>query len=380
MKHSILSAGIFISILFWFVSCSDEPNATGISIIPDTLRIESIVSASTRDTTVVVRIGGFSSSLLTGKTGTYEARTIMEFVISGYSSSFIIDSAVVNLRLNYKFVDSVGALGFQAHNMARTWDRNTFTWDSVAGSYDATPSGSFLKSITPQDTIISFKLDTALARLWWQNGSGSMMFVPSAGSAIIAGFSNVLSADQDSRPELVVSYRNTADTTDTTLTIKRRTVRAVFVAGDDITSVPTGSYVQSGISRRCILQFDSLAVPPLASITEAVLEVAVDNSNSLTNSFTRDSVYVHMLRRLSPPYDSLALQIICKPVTESGQKYFRADIRPIVQQWISREPNVGLLLRTYSEFTSLDKFAIYNSASSEMLRPKIKITYTQLPK
>ena len=46
----------------------------------------------------------------------------------------------------------------------------------------------------------------------------------------------------------------------------------------------------------------------------------------------------------------------------------------IVQQWITREPNYGLVLRAYGEFLGFDRFAIQGSAAA--VRPKLIITYT----
>jgi hypothetical protein len=372
---ALLVAFAFVAGLI-LTSCSDEPNATGIGLIPDTLHIGTIVAATTGDTTVRVNIGGNSANLLTGKSGTYEARTIMEFLLPTYDATAVIDSAVVSLTIRYRFPDSTGDLGFEAHAMNRTWSAPTFKWDSLAGSYDAAVAGSFLKTISPADTVISFRVDTALARQWWINGSVSLQLVPSPASSIIAGFSNVLATGEDSRPGIVISYH--VPTVDS-LTIVRKSPRVVFVATDDLQPVAPELSLQAGVTRRAILRFDSLGVPPLASITSAVFEVAVDGANSITNSFTRDSLYVHLLRKNAAPYDSLAIQILCQPVVEGGQKYFRGDIRSIVQQWISREPNLGLLLRTYGDFTTLDKFSLYDASAPLALQPKIRITYTILP-
>ncbi len=359
-------------------SCSDEPNATGVSLIPDTLHIGTLIAPLTGDTTVRTRIGGNAANLLTGKSGTYEARSLMEFLFtpSDLVSGIVIDSAVLTLKVLYRFPDSTGDLGFEAHAMTRTWDAKTFNWDSLPGSASATSAGSFLKTITSADTLIRVQLDTAQIRTWWQTGNVTLQLVPSPASGIIAGFSNILSTVEDTRPDILISYHNaTVDS----LKLERRSPRVVFVATDDLLPVPAGLTLQAGVARRALLRFDSLSVPPLASITSAVFEVAVDGANSITNGFTRDSLYVYLLRKTTAPYDSLAVQIVCTPVTEGGQKYFRGDIRAIVQQWISREPNKGLLLRTLGDFTTMDKFTLYDGTASAALQPKIKITYTLLP-
>jgi hypothetical protein len=370
------SAAAALLLAATFLSCSKDPNATGFNLLPDSLRVGTLVVTTTGDTTVRVRLGGNGAQILFGKSGTYEARSVMEFFFPAYDSSAVIDSAVVRLRIRYRFPDSVGALGFEVHAMNRTWNASTFTWDSVAGSYDAAVAGTFLQSISPADSIISFRLDTAFVRTWWKAGGISIMLVPSPASGIVAGYTNILTSTEDTRPGLVVSYRSGA--TDS-LTIVRKSGRVVFVATDDLEPVSTALMLQAGVARRAIFRFDSLGIPPLASVTSAVFEVAVDTAASIRNVFTRDSLYVHLLRRNSPPYDSLALQILCGSVTVDGQKFFRADIRSIVQQWISREPNLGVLLRAYGDFSTLDKFVLYDASAPVALQPKIRITYTLLP-
>src|SRR5512140_2237412 len=164
-----------------FSSCSDEPNATGIGLIPDSLHLRTLVVPVTGDTSVRVRIGGNAANLLTGKSGTYEARSLMEFLFtpSDLVSGIVLDSAVLTLKVLYRFPDSTGDLGFEAHAMTKTWEATTFKWDSLAGSTNAAVAGSFLKTITPADTLIRVHLDTALVRQWWLTGNVTLQLVPS---------------------------------------------------------------------------------------------------------------------------------------------------------------------------------------------------------
>lgn len=366
----MLLAATFLS------SCSDEPNATGIGLIPDSLHVGTIVVTSNADTSVRVRLGGNGATILVGKSGTYEARSIMEFNLGSYDSTAAVDSAVVTLRLRYAFPAPSGDLGFEVHAMARTWSASTFTWDSLAGSTDAAVAGTYLGTVSPGDSALSFRVDPALARAWWKAGNISLQLVPSPASGIVVGFGNTFTTTEDTRAAFVLHYHT--GSTDS-LTVSPKAARVLFIATDDLQTTTTGLTLQAGVARRGLIRFDSLAVPPLASITSAVLELAVDTLASITNSYTRDSLYVHLLRKDAAPWDSLALQLICSPATESGQKYYRADVRSIVQQWISREPNLGVLVRAYGDFQTLDKIVLHDGSALPALRPKIRITYTLLP-
>ena len=379
VRSRFLAAPLAAILLFaatFLSSCSDEPNATGIGLIPDSLHIGTIVVTANADTSVRVRLGGNGATILVGKSGTYEARSIMEFNLGSYDSTAAIDSAVVTLRLRYAFPATSGDLGFEVHAMARTWAASTITWDSLAGSTDAAVAGTFLAALAPGDSVVSFRLDTTLVRTWWKAGNVSLQLVPSPGSSIVVGFGNTFTTTEDSRAAFVLNYHT--GSTDS-LTLSPKASRVLFVATDDLQTTPTGLTLQAGVARRGLIRFDSLAVPPLASITSAVLELTVDTLASITNAYTRDSIYVHLLRKNIAPWDSLALQLLCTPVTEGGQKYYRADVRSLVQQWVSREPNLGVLVRAYGDFSTLDKIVLHDGSAPLALQPKIRITYTLLP-
>jgi hypothetical protein len=135
-------------------------------------------------------------------------------------------------------------------------------------------------------------------------------------------------------------------------------------------------FAQAGVSYRARVLFDSLTIPTNASITQAIIEFPVDGSLSLTNVHTRDSLIVHLLRKNTFPFDSLALGTLCVPALNGSQKIYRATITPLVQQWVTREPNYGLVIRAFGEFFNLDRFALYGSSGPAGLQPKLIITYT----
>ena len=94
---------------------------------------------------------------------------------------------------------------------------------------------------------------------------------------------------------------------------------------------------------------------------------------------SRDTLTVSFVQDRSLPLDSLVLSGLAYPVTVNGSKIYRADIKTYVQLWNTREPNAGIVLRTLGELGTLDQVGLYNSAATDSLRPRIRITYTQFP-
>ena len=378
MKIPRLLVVIFFLLLIWLLGCSDEPNEVGIGILPpgDALRIDSLTARATFDTTFLARINGSSGTLLVGKYQNLEARTLLQFDnLSNLPTGARLDSASISFRTNYRFKDSTGELGFSAYKVLREWSPSTVIWDSItpSGTYD-TLVGTFTSVVQPSDSVVNFKLDTAYVRQLLLNGKGSIILVPSITSRIVVGFSHTLSLFSDTRPELFIYFQDsTADTA------KYRSSVGIFVANGDIPSSMNLLYLQSGIVYRSIIRFDSLDIPKKASVTQATLEVTIEQDSSLLNKYSRDSLLVFLLRKNSLPFDDIALGTICSPVMGGTQKINRADIRSIVQQWVTRGQNYGVVLRTFAEFTSLDRFALHGSRSATNLQPRLRITYTVLP-
>ena len=378
---------LFIPVLLFSVmsGCSDEPSAVGIGLLPpqDSIRIDSIQTKATSDTTFLARISGSSSTLLIGRHDSLEARTLLLFNgISNIPGGSRIDSAGITFRINSRFRDSTGALGFTAYKMLRTWDPRTILWDStlISGTYNAdtvigtSPPPYFIEV---RDSVLKMKVDTTYIHELQRNDQGSMILIPSITSKIVLGFSNYADPFVDFGPELSISYRDSSS--DTARTFTRKASLRAFVANDQLPPTTPLVYLEAGISYRGVIRFDSLPIPPRVSITQATLELSIDNNTSLLNNFTRDSLVVYLLRKNTPPFDSLALGALCEPIKIGTQKMYRADIKSIVQQWVTRERNYGILLRTYGEYTTLDRFAFYGAASQDTLRPRVTLKYTVLP-
>lgn len=375
------TASAFLALLLVLAAsgCSDEPNGVGAGLLPgsDSLRVSTAEVRATGDTTFLRRIRGSSTTLLLGSDQGVQARTLLLFAgLSLVPSSATLDSAVLRLRIVYHFKDSSGFAGIEAHRFTRPFTAESFTWDTTtaAGAYSDTVSGSLLQSITPADTLIAVRIDTALIRQWMQTDNGSMILLPTGNTVI--GIGNTTSATADTRALLTVSYHDSADTT---ITLARAATLGAFVADGTIPMPSDRVVLQSGVVTRGIIRFDSLPIPRQASITQAFLELPIDTAASLLNSYSNDNLIVYLLRGTTAPWDSVALGTAGTPVTENGQKFYRAGVKSTVQQWLTRQPNLGIVVRATGEFNTLDRFVLYGAEAAPGLRPRLKITYTVLP-
>lgn len=359
--------------------CSDDPGDIGKGLISpnDLLNIDSLTVYAAADTTFLNRVFGTGTTLI-GKYQETEARAAIQFVgFTSISSTAIIDSAVLTLITNYQFKDANGTIGFTVHEMTKSWSQDSLTWDSTLSTslYDPNPVAAFLKNLTSSDTAINIHVDSLVRKyvLAGTNAPNGIILLPNLiSSTIVAGSKNITGVE--TRPKLKIYYRNTAP--DTTLTLTLLSSQRTFVANAPHPFSPGTMFTQAGVAYRARIQFDSLAIPKKASITEAIIEFSIDGPQSITNQHTRDSLIVHLLRKNTYPFDSLALGTLCIPALNGAQKVYRATITPLVQQWVTREPNYGLVVRAYGEFFNLDRFALFGASAPAGLRPKLIITYT----
>lgn len=382
MKHIhniVILALILIGI---FYGCSDDPGIFGSGLISptDTLSVATVELFSTADTSFLYRFSG-TSHLMVGKylngTTNIEACGLTQFSgISTVPDSAIIDTAYITLHLNYSVPDTIGNVRFGVYEMNVGWNQTTFLWDSLKDSYNPTVKYDFQQSFTGLKDI-NILIDS-LAEKWVRNKidkpNGILLEPGIDGSNIIIGSRLLTLADQS--PKLTIAYHITGDT------IKHFSTNAVqttFVSNGTFPIVDTTILIQGGIGHRGKMQFDLSSLPQRISITRAILELSSDTTDQISKTLTHDSLLVHLIRKSYYPFDSTALGTLCVPTIKNGQKVYRADIKAIVQTWLVREPNNGLLIRPYAENYSLDHFALFNNKAASHLKPKLSIIYTKLP-
>ncbi len=378
---SILFVVFIISIIG--IGCSDEPSELGLGLISpeDTLKLSSIVTKATTDSTFLYRIAG-ASRLMIGNYSDLETNiqscAMIQFTgFKDIPKNSIIESAVIKIPINYTFGDSSHLMVMETHEILRSWSKDSFIWDSIDNNfYNSAPDSTFLLRISETDTAI-LRVDK-LVHKWVQNRDslqygiiliplGERQSRPDRG--IIFGTNNT--------PLLTVTYR---DSVDSVRIFDAKVAQQTYAANGTVPTIPQKIFLQAGIGYRGLIRFDSLSIPDRVSISDAKLELSVDNDLSIMNSFSRDSILVYLVRKNSYPYDSLAWSTFCKRSDKDTNTYiYIADMRTIVQQWILREPNYGIVIRPYGESSTFDRFALYGASAPDIFRPKLTITYSVLP-
>jgi len=384
MKAVFLKLITFIFVLSLIISCSDDPTDLGIGLIPeqDKLRNYSLMIQVTSDTTFLYRIKGITSTLTgfyrdVNSDSTLESRALIQF--GGFTAipkTTDTLSAVIKIPINYKFKNSAGNLKLNVHKLLLSWDAKTFTWDNckVDSLYGSTPDTIFIKDINAADSILTIDV-TPIVRGWVNDQidlpNGIILIPDILESDIITGTRNSLDT-------MVVTYRDTANKTLKTLSFVA--TQQTFVANGANPQIDTVSFILAGVGYRTLMRFDISSIPRRASITQAIFEVTSDETSSLRNSYSHDSLIVSIARNDTFPYASIALGTICPKSSDSSRIFYSTDIKTLIQQWVVHEPNYGLILSAYGELTSFDRFAICNASSQDLsLRPKLKIKYTVLP-
>ena len=155
--------------------------------------------------------------------------------------------------------------------MQRSWNEGTFTWDSanVPETFQSVADTSYLKTIATSDSVLTIRLDT-LVNDWVRTANnlpfGIIMIPDSISTNLILGFRN---EDAATAARLTIVYHDSS-TTDSLILLP---IQSMFVADGDIPSTSNLRYIQSGVSFRGLVHFDSLTsfVPPRAIITRAML-------------------------------------------------------------------------------------------------------------
>jgi hypothetical protein len=369
-------ASLLLIVVF---GCSDDPNQLGKGLLlpQDSVRIVSVQTHATGDTSFSVKTINNSGRLFVGNRGDLEAVSVVLFTgVPAFTITQAIDSVKLILVPLYNQGDSLKPFSFTAANALRTWSSSSFAWDSLAG-FISSDDGSYYAATYPHDSSISIPLDTSLIHHWMQTGSGSLVLTTRnvLDKHMIVGFANYISTAIDLRPEIQVSYHDTADTT---IVLHLRSPAGISVMNEPV-PFPAGSVVtEGGLVARGLMRFDSLRLPPKVSITTATVYLPVDTAATHLNQYSHDSLFVSMERKNYYPYDSTAFGVTASPAFLNGKKYYTADVTNIVQYWINRGYNYGLLIRPYAENTTVDRTTLYGSHSL-VVRPSITITYTLLP-
>ena len=373
---------LFLLILFipLIEACSDDPNAIGIALIPKrdaiTLVADTIHAVTSGTDTAHIQVT--STTLLLGTYHPFEARTLLEFDgIPADQPLATIDSAVLTLHIDYHFRDSAGAFGFTIHRLLQSWNSTSLTWINLVPDslYNRTADTTFLATVQAGDTILTVHIDSVV-RSWFhaQNSAPfGIILIPSPVENLVLGLGNYVS-NADYRPLLTIGYHTASDST----LLPLNASQLLSLVNSDRPAPTDTVYIQAGIAYRGHVKFDLGSLPKNVSITSATMNLFLNSSSSLRNSYTVNSIIAN------PALDSSSLPGLSTLSTigtpdANDSSMFDFDIKSFVQQWIATSPNYGMMLRAYNEYISLDGFVFYGANANAAHRPRLTITYTRFP-
>jgi hypothetical protein len=362
----------FVLLLFTLATlhgCSKEPGPVGTALFGGQVQFDSLSLLADSSRTYRDSISGVSENLLIGRFQDFEARTLLQFSGLPVIAVDSIVDARITLVTQYWFGDSSGRLEYTIHRIERSWEQSRIKFDSTLTLFDPSPVGRFSNIISPGDTVVD-SVSTDLVRHWMSNPQYGIILIPTKMASTVYGFRSVVNFVEDSRPLLVVRYRN-GGVIDS---VSVRAVQYMFVA---TAPTPPASdqffVVQAGLADRGLVQFDVGAIPRSATIHSAILTLTRDLSAVIPSQYASDSVLIQFVTRIDTIRGSFAVT-----ASRNGNPAkFSGDIRTMVQQWVTGTPNYGVAVRAYNEFLSLDRY-VFSGYGSGLNAPKLEIKYNTL--
>ncbi|MDI6804681.1 MAG: DNRLRE domain-containing protein [Bacteroidota bacterium] len=366
---------------FLIFGCSDDPSSIGEKLLPDQdhLQTNAFNTNASYSFFYGINASNNSSTLLLGKYVGAEANMLLQFGIGIIDTSIAdsILSAEIKMFQNYSTPDTVGNLNFKFHKMDYSWTDYTFTVDTLK----AKGVGAFItdisKEVRTRDTLpVTFQIPLSIVQNWLKGATNNgIIFIPKPDMQNIFGFHSYYLGDlDDKRPQLIVTYRKTSDTSDKTLIFKTSQDATVF-SGAPPASTSELLYVQGGLINRGKLYFKVDSIPRSSTITQAFLTVKIDTTLSKFSQFSDRQFLVHEITTQDSIPRLGSLTASNKPTADS----IVIDVRRIVQKWAAGKSNFGVALRTFNEFTEFERFAVFGFNAVETKRPKLTIQYTYLP-
>lgn len=391
---SIMFAG-FAAIL---AGCVDEPSPVGAGLVPpsDLVSIDSVtVVANESFSRKAVPRSYFTTSATTfavGRKGTLESWSLIQF--PAFDDSLTQASAVsaeLRIRSAYHLGDSLGQFSLMVRKPLMSWNRISFTYDSLMlGGFSVPTNSTQNFGSIGDDEDIRIQIDTALVNEWFRNGTTvphyGILLEPT-NATVIKGFHNSLADSSGFLPELTVFFRPVGSTTPDTIRLSGFTEK--FVAGATDTTFLAGSTLMSaraGAAFRGVAGFDIGSIPAKASVHRATLEVTLDEASSEFTSQMRDSLVAHYLlsdgsfQELSFPLAGAVVNPVqlSTATTVSGRRVYRFTVTEFVQSWVRGNGQRRIGVAAMGEANSVDGFALFGAASADAsVRPRLTILYSR---
>ncbi|MBN1396877.1 MAG: hypothetical protein JXA06_02490 [Bacteroidetes bacterium] len=386
-------------ILFLFYGCNDGPDSVGAGTQPSgdfgVIQVDTLYA--TGHSSLKTHLYSSTSKIfMLGKYKSYEAWACLGFAT--WPDSMIgvtVTGATIRLRSAYHFGRPMSSLPVNIYRARANWSGTTLTFDSLYLNsapqsvygyyYDINSGHSATIQAGDTDWVTISIQDTSMLREWFSTNTDTLelnsgLVIRPDPSNAIRGFYTYYSADTSYMPALYVNYisENGIQTYEHKISYSRFVTTADYAS---IVSDPKLVYIQSGISYRGLISFDSLLSVWPVSIHRAVLEVTLNKEKSSSSfspfsiPFSNDSLYAFSVGQDSTADGSY--YALCKNTTDSyGNTVYSFEAASLANLWHNNFLIRKVTLSGYSESTTFDLFTLYGEAAEKNLRPRIIITYS----
>ena len=378
-----------------FISCNQDPTSVGSNLVSEQDQFtfnqldsyQSDISQKSSWSQVTPKLGT-SNYILLGKTSYAESSLLLLYDIYVPDSlltrlkagELLVKSASMKMIPRYTLGDKSAPFDFSIYQVRSPWTEIGFNRDSLSQlSYDQSDIKS---NLTMTDTTLNFDLSTNAVKEWLMRKADStaapknygIIFKPKPSTQKILGFLGIIGTSSSNESMLnIILERPSTGYKDT---INVSPYEDVHVVTGSLPTASSDFYLEGGYMLKSKLFFDVSSLPKNSIVNKAILDLTVDESQSLDGSLKSDSMYVQLLA------DSTTMKLTGDStysvlLVRTGN-VFSGDISWIVQKWLSGVSNQGIIMSLVDEYTSAARIAFYGSKDpNKALRPKLKITYMQ---
>jgi len=329
----------------------------------------------TADSSFHAEIGsGIGPYLLMGSWEGQAARSLMSFEEDLPDT---LDRPLTEVSLNMVAYSEVSedSILISVYPLESPWSDSSATWEvpwtTAGGDYGAEPIG---EGYFATDDGLEFRIEfnTAGVELvqGWLEGEPNYGILLKSDELEEDHLKYFYSEDTPYYPYLRMIFTD-EDEADTAIVDSEKDT---FIAEPVTLPVEDFLLVSDGYVTRSWLQFDLTAVPESSFINLALLSLTVNEFKDPLDNMTIRAYPVSDRQTLSyetSPYGSVSLY--------SGKESVELDITTMAQDWVTGTENLGVLLRTYLEHSSISQALFYSPLADSTLRPSLKIVYTVRP-
>lgn len=322
----------------------------------------------------VTRGSGIGPYLPVGAWEGQEARSLLSFE-EGLPDTLSMPLTGASLNLIAYSQVSDDSILISAYPLETPWIDSTATWQtpwtSPGGDHAAEPIAEGLFATADG---VEFQLDlneagVALVQSWL-NGDPNLGIILKAEGLEDDRMKYFYSEDTPYYPylEMIFAAGDTADTVAVDSKKDTFIAQPVSLPGDEFLLVSDGHVT------RTWLRFDLSAVPESSFINLALLSLTVSEFHDPLDN---------MSLRAYPVSERQTLEYDTAPSAGvnlfPGKDTAELDITEFVSDWITGRENLGILLKTYLEYSSPSRALFYSPRADSAWRPSLKIVYTIRP-